>query len=55
MVSGSLVTRNYTNFRGVDFTDNEVSLSRSPDSVNMWKDYTKLGQMYRNKTRYGAS
>lgn len=44
MVSGSLVTRNYTNFRGVDFTDNEVSLSRSPDSVNMWKDYTKLGK-----------
>ena len=43
-VSGSLITRNYSNFRGVDFTDNEVSLTRSPDSLNMWKDYSKLGK-----------
>ena len=43
-VSGSLITRNYTNFRGVDFTDNEVALVRSPDSLNMWKDYKKLGK-----------
>jgi hypothetical protein len=43
-VSGSLITRNYSNFRGVDFTDNEVSLNRSPDSLNMWKDYSKLGK-----------
>jgi hypothetical protein len=43
-VSGSLITRNYSNFRGVDFTDNEVSLTRSPDSLNMWKDYRKLGK-----------
>lgn len=39
MVSGSLITRNYTNFRGVDFSNKEVSLVRSPDSINMWKDY----------------
>ncbi|MBP3920835.1 MAG: hypothetical protein J6D28_04645 [Bacilli bacterium] len=39
MVSGSLITRNYSNFRGVDFSNNEVSLVRSPDSLNMWKDY----------------
>lgn len=38
-VSGSLITRNYANFRGVDFSNNEVSLVRSPDSKNMWKDY----------------
>lgn len=44
MVSGSLITRNYSNFRGVDFTDKEVSISRSPDSLNMWKDYSKLGK-----------
>ena len=43
-VSGSLITRNYANFRGVDFTDNEVSLTRSPDSLNMFKDYRKLGK-----------
>lgn len=39
MVSGSLITRNYSNFRGVDFSNKEVSLVRSPDSINMWKDY----------------
>ena len=44
MVSGSLITRNYTDFRGVDFSNNEVSLVRSPDSLNMWKDYKKLGK-----------
>lgn len=38
-VSGSLITRNYAEFRGVDFSNNEVSLVRSPDSLNMWKDY----------------
>ena len=44
MSSGSLITRNYTDFRGVDFTDEEVSLTRSPDSLNMWKNYRKLGK-----------
>jgi hypothetical protein len=39
MVSGSLITRNYANFRGVDFSNKEVSLVRSPNSINMWKDY----------------
>lgn len=43
-VSGSLITRKYTDYRGVDFTDNEVSLTRSPDSLNMWKKYSKLGK-----------
>lgn len=43
-VSGSLITRNYANFKGVDFTDNEVALTRSPDSLNMWKNYSKLGK-----------
>ena len=41
---GSLITRTYADFSGVDFTDKEVSLNRSPDSVNMWKDYSKLGK-----------
>ncbi len=43
-VSGNLITRNYSNFKGVDFTDNEVSVTRSPDSLNMWKNYSKLGK-----------
>lgn len=43
-VSGNLITRNYTEFKGVDFTDKEVSLTRSPDSLNMWKNYSKLGK-----------
>ena len=34
-----LITRNYTNFRGVDFSFNDVILSRSPDALNMWKNY----------------
>lgn len=36
---GSLVTRNYSNFRGVDFSNDELTIYRSPDSVNMWKNY----------------
>ncbi len=42
-VSGDLITRNYSNFRGVDFSNTEVALYRSPDAVNMWKDYKKMG------------
>lgn len=38
-VPGTLITRNYAEFRGVDFSNKEVSLTRSPDSKNMWKDY----------------
>jgi hypothetical protein len=40
-VSGTLITRNYTSFRGVDFSNrkDEVSLYRSPDAKNMWKNY----------------
>ena len=34
-----MVSRIYSGFRGVDFRGNEISLVRSPDSINMWKDY----------------
>ena len=34
-----LITRSYNNFRGVDFTNNNVVLSRSPGALNMWKSY----------------
>ena len=33
------VSRIYSSFRGVDFRGEEVSLNRSPDSLNMWKNY----------------
>lgn len=39
--SGDLVTRTYANFRGVDFGNDPgaVDLSRSPDALNVWKNY----------------
>lgn len=39
--SGSLIARNYTSFRGVDFSNrkDEVSVYRSPDALNVWKNY----------------
>lgn len=33
------VSRIYSNFRGVDFRGEEINLVRSPDSLNVWKDY----------------
>ena len=41
MSTGDMVTRVYTNFRGVDFRGEEINLRRSPDSLNVWKDYRK--------------
>ena len=37
--TGMRFTQTYANFRGVDFRGEEINLVRSPDSVNMWKDY----------------
>ena len=37
--AGTIISRVYSNFRGVDFRGDEINLSRSPDSLNMWKDY----------------
>ena len=39
MAIGDLVPRVYSNFRGVDFRGEEINLVRSPDSLNVWKDY----------------
>lgn len=36
------VTTIYRGFRGVDFRGEEIDLTRSPDSVNMWKDYREI-------------
>lgn len=39
--AGSLRLRNYNSIRGVDFTNrkDEIELYRSPEMVNMWKNY----------------
>ena len=37
--SGKLVTRKVDMFAGVDFSNGDTNLSRSPDSLNMWKNY----------------
>lgn len=37
--TGDIITRIYGNFRGVDFRGEEINLARSPDSLNVWKDY----------------
>ena len=34
-----LVTRLYSNFRGADFRGEEINLVRSPDCLNVYKDY----------------
>lgn len=37
--TGEIVSRIYSSFRGVDFRGEEINLVRSPDSLNVWKDY----------------
>ena len=44
MSSGDLLTRKYNSFRGIDFTNYEVNMYRSPDAKNMWKNYKSLGK-----------
>lgn len=44
LAAGSLKRQTYYNFRGVDFTDDVVNETRSPDSLNMWKNYKSLGK-----------
>lgn len=42
MSSGDLISRIYHSFRGVDFRGEEVNVLRSPDSLNMWKEYGEI-------------
>ena len=37
--AGTIISRIYSGFRGVDFRGDEINLVRSPDSLNVWKDY----------------
>ena len=46
----TIVPRLYGGFRGVDFRGEEVNLARSPDSLNMWKDYRETDSI---RTRPG--
>lgn len=39
--TGDRITRIYSNFRGADFRGEEINLIRSPDCLNVWKDYKK--------------
>ena len=47
-----LVSRNYGDFRGVDFRGDEIYLTRSPDSLNVWKDYKETSSI---RTRPGLA
>lgn len=41
-MADNLVPRIYSSFRGADFRGEEVNLVRSPDSLNVWKDYREI-------------
>ncbi len=47
-----LISRIYSNFRGVDFRGEEINLVRSPDSLNVWKDYKETESI---RTRPGMA
>lgn len=48
--TGDLVSRIYGNFRGVDFRGDDINIIRSPDSLNVWKDYKEIDSI---RTRPG--
>ena len=50
MATGDSIARIYTGFRGVDFRGDEINLKRSPDSLNVWKDYKEIDSI---RTRPG--
>ena len=37
--SGTLVRRSYNNFKGLDTREGEISLNRSPDALNLYRNY----------------
>ena len=49
-MSDNIVSRIYNNFRGVDFRGEEINLIRSPDALNVWKDYKETDSI---RTRPG--
>ena len=43
--TGDLISRIYANFRGCDFRGEEINLVRSPDCLNVWRDYRKTASI----------
>lgn len=41
-MASNLISRIYSNFRGADFRGEEINLVRSPDNLNVWKDYKEI-------------
>lgn len=54
--TGSQVTRLYGGFRGADFRGEAEHLGRSPDCLNMWKDYKEKDSIRTRPglTRFGS-
>ena len=52
MTEDQQVTRVYQDFRGVDFRGDEINIRRSPDSLNVWKDYKETESI---RTRPGLA
>lgn len=50
--TGEIISRIYSNFRGVDFRGEEINLVRSPDCLNVWKDYKETESI---RTRPGMA
>ncbi len=50
--TGDLVARIYANFRGADFRGEEINITRSPDCLNVWKDYKETESI---RTRPGMA
>lgn len=48
--AGDLIRRVYGGFRGVDFRGDEIDIARSPDSLNVWRDYKETNSI---RTRPG--
>lgn len=42
MTTATIIKRNYKNLKGVDFSNEPclVNINRSPDALNVWKDYS---------------
>ena len=48
----NLVSRVYSGFAGIDLRGEETAMTRSPDSLNMWKDYKEIDSI---RTRPGMA
>lgn len=52
LTNDDVVSRIYSNFRGADFRGEEINLVRSPDCLNVWKDYKETESI---RTRPGMA